>query len=145
MTAALAVAPIEPAEAADPALVAAIIAMWEACRLTRPWNDPAADIALAARGPDSTILLGRVEGTLAATVMVGHDGHRGAVYYLAVSREARGHGHGRTMMDAAEDWLRGRGVPKLNLMVRRDNLAVGGFYDALGYGEDDVVVRSKRL
>ena len=29
--------------------VAKIIALWERCGLTRPWNDPAADIALARR------------------------------------------------------------------------------------------------
>ena len=28
-----------------------VIALWQACGLTRPWNDPAADIALARRGP----------------------------------------------------------------------------------------------
>ena len=27
-----------------------VIALWQRCSLTRPWNDPAADIALARRG-----------------------------------------------------------------------------------------------
>ena len=160
------VAPIRPEEAADRAVVAAIVALWDAAGLTRPWNDPVADIALASRGPDSTILIARRPddaadpanapdgvmpaatahgGPILATAMVGHDGHRGWVYYLAVAPDAKGRGYGRAMMDAAEAWLRARGVPKVQLMVRRDNTAVLGFYDALGYGVDDVVVRSKRF
>lgn len=89
--------------------------------------------------------MGRVDGRIVASVMVGHDGHRGAVYYLAVAPDQQGTGAGRAMMTAAEDWLRARGVPKLNVMVRRENLAVTRFYAALGYGEDDVVVLSKRF
>ena len=45
--------------------------------------------------------------------MVGHDGHRGWVYYLAVTAGARRRGLGRELMRASEDWLRARGVPKL--------------------------------
>ena len=60
------------AEMAD-ADVAAVIALWQACDLTRPWNDPTADIALARRGPNSTILIGRDGDAIVATVMVGHD------------------------------------------------------------------------
>ena len=56
--------------------------------LTRPWNDPNADIALALATPSSTVLAGRIDGRLVATAMVGSDGHRGWVYYLAVARRA---------------------------------------------------------
>ncbi|WP_226575267.1 GNAT family acetyltransferase [Acuticoccus sediminis] len=137
---------VEPDAAGEmPALVGEIVALWEACRLTRPWNDPVADLRLAARGPDSTVLLGRIAGRLAASVMVGHDGHRGSVYYVAVAPDAQGGGAGRAMMAAAEEWLKARNVPKLNLMVRRENVAVKEFYAALGYGEEDVMVLSKRF
>ena len=50
--------------------------------------------------------------------MVGHDGHRGWVYYVASDPEHRYKGYGRAIMDAAEDWLRARGIEKLQLMVR---------------------------
>ena len=139
---------IEPLAAADldtGEAVAQIVALWDACRLTRPWNDPVADLRLAVEGAASAVLVGRVGERLVATVMVGHDGHRGAVYYVAVASEAQRDGTGRAMMAAAEAWLKARGVPKLNLMVRRENRAVAGFYAALGYAEEDVVVLSKRL
>jgi ribosomal protein S18 acetylase RimI-like enzyme len=128
-----------------PTHVAAAIELWHAAGLTRPWNDPSADLQRALDGAASTILAGSEDDTLLATVMVGHDGHRGWVYYLAVHPDARGRGHGRAMMQAAETWLTDRGVPKLNLMVRGDNSLARAFYTALGYTTDDVVVLSRRL
>jgi ribosomal protein S18 acetylase RimI-like enzyme len=113
--------------------------------LTRPWNDALADLHRALEGPASTILALVDERTLLATAMVGHDGHRGWVYYLAVAPAAQRHGHGRAMMAACEAWLTERGVPKLNLMLRAGNEAASGFYTALGYNTDDVMVLSRRL
>ncbi len=123
----------------------AVIALWHDAGLTRPWNDPDEDLRRAMAGPSSTVLAGRDGDELVATAMVGHDGHRGWVYYLAVRADRRGRGHGRAMMQACEEWLAARGVPKLDLMIRTENDAVIAFYDALGYGHDDVVVMSKRL
>jgi ribosomal protein S18 acetylase RimI-like enzyme len=123
----------------------AAIALWHDAGLVVPWNDPRADLERALDGPSSTVLAGVQDGALVATAVVGHDGHRGWVYYLAVAPAARGRGLGRAMMDACERWLADRGVPKLNLMVRGGNEPVLGFYDALGYGRDEVVVVSRRL
>jgi hypothetical protein len=121
------------------------VALWQEAGLTRPWNDPREDLRRAVGGPGSTILA-LVEGeTLIATAMVGHDGHRGWVYYLAVAPAVQLQGHGRAMMDACEAWLAERGVPKLNLMLRGGNTAALGFYTALGYTNDDVIVFSRRL
>ena len=123
----------------------AAIALWHQAGLVVPWNDPVADLERALAGPASAVLAAGDGDVLLATAMVGHDGHRGWVYYLAVSPDARGRGLGRAMMDACERWLTNRGVPKLNLMVRSGNEAVLGFYEALGYGRDEVVVMSRRL
>lgn len=121
------------------------VALWEACGLTRPWNDPRADIALALGKPSSTILAGRIGGKLVATAMTGSDGHRGWVYYLGVAPEFRGAGHGGAMMQAAADWLKARGVPKLHVMIRTENVAVAAFYAKLGYEKSDTIVMAKRL
>ena len=67
------------------------------------------------------------------------------MYYLAVSRAARGEGLGRGLMAACEQWLVRRGVPKVQFMVRSDNDAVLGFYEHLGYQPQDVVVLGRRL
>ena len=137
--AALSIAPMDDAD------VAGVIALWQACDLTRPWNDPAADIALARRGPNSAILIGRDGDALIATALVGHDGHRGWVYYVAVDPARREKGFGRAIMSAAEDWLRARGIEKLQLMVRGDNSKVRDFYDSLGYLEQERVLFAKWL
>lgn len=124
---------------------AKIIALWEACGLTRPWNDAAADFRLAVEGATSDILLLKQEDEIAATVMTGFDGHRGWVYYLGVAPASRNRGLGRKMMEAAEHWLRERNAPKLQLMVRNDSDAAIGFYTALGYEVQPVVTIGRRL
>jgi hypothetical protein len=131
--------------AIEDADIAAMIALWQRCGLTRPWNDPAADIALARRGPNSAVLAGRDGGGVVASALVGHDGHRGWVYYLAVDPDHRHKGYGRVVMDAAENWLRARGIEKLQLLVRRDNAGVHAFYQSLGYLEQERVVFAKWL
>ena len=126
-------------------MASAAVELWQIAGLTRPWNDPIDDLRRARAGPGSAVLAGIDDGVLISTAMVGHDGHRGWVYYLAVSPDARGRGHGQTMMRACEAWLQARGVPKLNIMIRGDNADACGFYSTLGYDTDDVVVMSRRL
>ena len=127
--------------------VQAVVALWEACGLTRPWNDPDADFAQALASPASTVLIAGTagEGGIVGSVMVGFDGHRGWVYYLAVAPDHRRHGLGRALMAAAEAWLRGRHAPKLQLMVREDNIAALGFYEAVGLERQKVVTLGRFL
>ncbi len=128
-----------------PAQFDAAIKLWHDMGLTRPWNDPAQDLRRAIADPASSVLAGIEAETLLATAMVGADGHRGWVYYLAVRQNARGRGYGHAMMQACEAWLVDRGVPKLNVMVRDDNATARGFYTSLGYKLSDVVVLSRTL
>jgi ribosomal protein S18 acetylase RimI-like enzyme len=87
---------------------AAVIALWHACGLTRPWNDPAADLAFARGKRNSDVLVGLADGRIVASAMVGHDGHRGTMYYVSVDPAHRGRGHGSELVAAAEAWLRAR-------------------------------------
>lgn len=127
------------------ALYGTAVALWQDTGLTRPWNDPEQDLRRAMTGPASTVLAAVEAERLLATAMVGHDGHRGWVYYLAVVPDERGHGVGRRMMRACEEWVIGHGVPKMNLMVRSGNAQVLAFYDRLGYRAGDVTVLARRL
>jgi ribosomal protein S18 acetylase RimI-like enzyme len=123
----------------------AVIGLWQSAGLTRPWNDPVSDFDLALTNPTSAMLLARESEALIGTVMVGFDGHRGWVYYLANDPSRRGEGVGRALMMAAEGWLRAQGCPKIQLMVRGDNAAAKGFYTALGYEVQDVITIGRRL
>jgi ribosomal protein S18 acetylase RimI-like enzyme len=135
----LAITPIADAD------IAAVVALWQRSDQTRPWNDTAADIAFARRGENSAVLVGRNGDTIVATVMVGHDGHRGWFYYLAVDPAVQGRGFGRAMTQAAEAWLTARGIAKAQLMVRAGNDRVRAFYEALGYGEQERILFAKWL
>lgn len=134
---------IRPLEPAD---YDSAVALWDAVGLTRPWNDARADLIRAMRGPDSTVLAGyEPTETLVATAMVGHDGHWGWVYYVAVTPGFQGKGYARRLMQACEEWVHERRIPKIQLMVRADNEDVIGFYEALGDELSDVKVLGRRF
>jgi ribosomal protein S18 acetylase RimI-like enzyme len=154
-------ATLEVDEATD-ADAEAVVALWRACDLTRPWNDPYRDLADARLGATSTVLVARAATALApagaaeavdgpgpgdvvATAMVGVDGHRGWVYYLAVDPRVQGLGLGREMVVAAEAWLVAAGARAVRLMVRSTNDAVLGFYARLGYVDQECTVLGRRL
>lgn len=128
-----------------PADIPSVIAFWEQAGLTRSWNPPTIDLQRALDGLTSAVLGAFENERLVGTVMVGHDGHRGWIYYLGVDESYRGTGLGRHLMAAAESWLKDLGAVKVQLMVRTGNAAVSGFYDHLGYADADVQVRSKWL
>lgn len=124
MSATLTIAPIQDGD------VPAVIALWEACGLTRPWNDPRADIALARRGPSSIVLVGRYakpswQPRWSATMGT-------AAGSVAVDPARQNSGLGARMMTAGEDWLKLHGVPKAQLMVRAENTKVVEFYEHIG-------------
>jgi ribosomal protein S18 acetylase RimI-like enzyme len=121
----------------------AVIALWGKVGLTRPWNSPADDYQRALSGPTSAILGLRRELTLIGTVMVGHDGHRGWMYYLAVAPTCQRQGIGRELVAAAEVWLRQRGAVKVQLMVREGNSSAHRFYEQIGYSTSDVTVLAR--
>ena len=125
--------------------IPAVVALWRGSGLLVPHNDPVADIAFCRASRHGDVLVAEANGAIRASVMFGHDGHRGWVYYLAVDAADRRRGLGRQLMSAAEAWLAERHVRKLELMIRNSNHAVKGFYAALGYGEEPVVVMSRWL
>lgn len=124
---------------------AAIIELWQRCGLTRPWNDPARDIARKLTVQPENFLVGLLGEAVVASVMASFDGHRGWINYLAVDPTCQGNQFGRQMMDYAEARLLAMGCPKINLQVRADNTEVIAFYESLGYTTDRVISLGKRL
>ncbi|WP_295520931.1 GNAT family acetyltransferase [Limnohabitans sp. Rim8] len=124
---------------------AAVVALWQYCDLTRPWNDPYKDIARKLQVRPDLFLVGEVHGLVMATAMFGYEGHRGWVNYLAVAPEHQRQGHAKSLMQHGELLLLASGCPKMSLLVRAGNTSVVSFYQALGYQEDVVVCLGKRL
>lgn len=122
-----------------------VVTLWMACGLVVPWNDPAADFALALSKDNSTVLALCLGNRIVATAMVGQDGHRGWIYYLAVDPDHRGNGLGRRMVAEAEGWLAAAGMPKVQLLVRSTNERVLAFYEHLGYVKPPSTLMQKWL
>jgi ribosomal protein S18 acetylase RimI-like enzyme len=123
-----------------------VIALWRACGLVVSWNDPVIDFR-RARGRDNSDLVIAADpaGSIVGTAMIGHDGHRGWIYYLAVDPQRRRQGIGRELVEAAERWLADRGIPKLQLMIRDTNTSVISFYEDIGFEIAPRVVMQKWL
>lgn len=130
---------------ATPEDEAAVTHLWRSCNLVASYNDPATDFRFAILGPNSTVLVGEAGGRICGSIMVGHDGHRGWLYYVASAPDQQKQGTGRTMVEAAEQWLRDRNVRKVQLMIRDTNTAVVPFYERLGYDDSPRIVMSKWL
>lgn len=123
----------------------AVIALWHACGLTRPWNDPGADIRRKLQVQRELFVVGVVDGVIVATGMAGYEGHRGWINYLGVHPDHQRRGHGVALMRHFEAQLLARGCPKINLQLRSANDEARRFYAAIGYAVDDVVCFGKRL
>jgi ribosomal protein S18 acetylase RimI-like enzyme len=100
-----------------------VVALWTACGLTRPWNDPAKDIARKLTVQPDLFLVGELDHEIVATGMFGFDGTRGWVHYLAVAPTHQGESLGRALMAEGEI----------------------GFYESLGYVSDGTVTLGKRI
>jgi len=122
-----------------------VVALWEACELVRPWNDPRKDIERKLGVNPDLFLVAVDEDALVGSVMAGYEGHRGWINYLAVDPSRRKRGVGSRLMTEAERLLEEAGCPKINLQVRSGNADVIAFYRARGYVVDDVVSLGKRL
>ncbi|WP_219702956.1 GNAT family acetyltransferase [Marinomonas lutimaris] len=123
----------------------AVIALWNQCSLVVPQNDPHKDIDRKLKVDADLFLVGVVNNDVVATVMGGYEGHRGWINYLAVSPDYQRKGYGQAMMKAVEALIITKGCPKINLQVRNTNQTVIAFYNAIGYGNDQVVSLGKRL
>ncbi len=124
---------------------ASLIELWHRCGLTRPWNNPQLDIARKLEGQPDWLLVGVMDDRIVASVMVGYDGHRGWINYLAVAPEQQRSGIGQALMAEAEQRLRAIGCPKINLQVRTDNSEAVAFYRSIGFQQDNVLSFGKRL
>ncbi len=122
-----------------------IIQLWEECGLVVPWNDPQRDIERKQTVQSDLFLVGLINEEIIATAMVGYEGHRGWVNYLAVKPKFQRQGIGKQLMKEAEHRLLKLSCPKLQVQIRNTNVGVIKFYRNLGYLQDDVVNLGKRL
>ncbi|MFB8147569.1 GNAT family acetyltransferase [Microbacterium sp. NPDC056003] len=123
----------------------AVVSLWQATKLTRPWNNPYQDISRKLKVQPELFLVAVDGADMVGTVMAGYDGHRGWLYYLASDPARRGQGIARSLVERAETLLLDMGCPKVQLMVRPDNDIAQGFYEALGFETFETWATGKRL
>ncbi len=123
----------------------AVRAFWEASGIRiRPGDDDRSLATFAERNP-GLFLLALDERGLAATALGGWDGRRGWLYHVAVRADQRRRGLGGRLVRIIEQRLRGRGCPKVNLIVWQDNSAALDFWTAAGYRRATTVEFEKEL
>ena len=123
----------------------AVVNLWGKCGLIVPQNDPIEDMKRKLDFQPGLFFIGLLEGKVVGSIMVGYEGHRGWINYLAVIPEYQRHGYGRKLVQKAIDELKKMGCLKVNLQVRRSNTLVVDFYKRLGFKEDDVISLGMRL
>lgn len=123
----------------------AIIHVWQETGLTRLWNPPYQDIEHCLKNQTSTLFIAETDNQIIGTAMVGYDGHRGWLYYLAVLPEFQKQGIAKILYRHVEAWLKERDAPKLQILIRSENKAVMQFYKSLGFTESQSVLMGKPL
>lgn len=122
-----------------------VVDLWKKCNLVVPQNDPIRDIQKKVEFQPELFLIGLLDGKVISSIMVGYEGHRGWINYLAVTPEFQRRGYGRQLVQKGIDELRKMGCLKVNLQVRNTNVAVINFYKQLGFKDDNVTSLGLRL
>jgi ribosomal protein S18 acetylase RimI-like enzyme len=123
----------------------AVVDLWRKCGLVVPQNDPVQDIQKKVDFQPNLFFVALLDGNVVGSLMVGYEGHRGWLNYLAVLPEHQHRGCGRKLVKKSVEELEKLGCLKINLQVRRSNVSVVEFYRHLGFKEDDVISMGKRL
>lgn len=123
----------------------AIVDLWKECDLVVPQNDLVEDIQKKLNFQPELFFVALLDDRVIGSAMVGYDGHRGWINYLAVLPDYQKRGYGRKLAERATHELKKLGCLKVNLQVRRSNISAVEFYKHLEFKEDDVVSLGKRL
>ncbi|HUZ40930.1 MAG TPA: GNAT family acetyltransferase [Acidimicrobiales bacterium] len=121
------------------------VELWRRSELLNPKNDPRRDIERKLIDSPWGFLVMVDEDQIIGSIMVGYDGHRGWVNYLACHPEHRRKGVATALMNKAQEVLLEHGCPKINLQVRAGNTSATRFYESIGYSEDHVRSYGLRL
>lgn len=121
-----------------------LLSLWRRSFADYP-DDPERQLDLALDNPSSAVFVARDDGMFAGTAMAGCDGIRGWLHYIAVTPQRRNRGIARAMVRHCEAWLAAKGISKIKLQLRADNLDVRHVYEHLGYAVETHVSMAKRI
>ena len=112
----------------------AVFALWRRCEgVGLGASDTRAAIAAYLRRNPGLSFVAHGKGRLVGTVLCGHDGRRGYLHHLAVSKRYRRAGLGRRLVDICLERLRRIDIHKCNIFVFADNLEGMTFWTRTGW------------
>lgn len=90
---------------------------------------------------------GKVAGMASAlfTISTAEGGRALLLEDVIVSREHRGGGLGRQLVEHVLSWAKLRGIVRITLLADRDNQAAQAFYHKLGFADSNMTVLRKML
>jgi [ribosomal protein S5]-alanine N-acetyltransferase len=83
------------------------------------------------------------DGTIIGSVLGSDDGRRGWINHLAIHPDYQGQGLGRLLITTITARLKAQGCEKINLLITGPNQKVIPFYQANGFGFDDIIYMTK--
>ena len=123
----------------------AVIDLWKKCNLIVPPNDAVEDIQKKLDFQPELFFVALLNGQLIGSVMVGYEGHRGWLNYVAVLPNYQRQGYGKKLVGKAIVELRKLGCLKVNVQVRKNNPSAIEFYKRHGFKDDNVTGLGMRL
>jgi ribosomal protein S18 acetylase RimI-like enzyme len=73
------------------------------------------------------------DGVIIGTVLGGHDGRKGYIFHAAVDSRYQGRGIGKQLMERVIHALKAEGVPRLSLLVYKENAKGNDFWQRTGW------------
>jgi putative acetyltransferase len=112
----------------------AVFALWRRCEgVGLGESDTRAAIVAYLRRNPGMSYVAQMKGRLVGTVLCGHDGRRGYLHHLAVSKRYRRAGLGRRLVDLCLERLRRIDIHKCNIFVFADNVDGMAFWTRTGW------------
>ncbi len=117
--------------------------LWNICKVPNPERRAEVERKLQ-RDPD-LFLVAESNEVILGVVMGAWDGRRAWIHNYGVDPRCRRMGIGSALIKELENRLRKKGIPRVNALVRKDDINVLDFYETGGFTVEDWVLLQKAL